>query len=141
MSASVPYVELHAHSAFSFLDGASTPLELAAAAARLGYPASLPLHLAAGRPILLHGPAFAAASRYLKDNQAGHTAPDFHAAAIYNGLCRLVDDPSAYRRLGAGAVAAFRRDFTIESARSSALAMCNSEFVGALRNACEGELE
>ncbi len=35
----VPYVELHAHSAFSFLDGASTPLELAAAAAELGYPA------------------------------------------------------------------------------------------------------
>jgi len=33
------YVELHAHSAFSFLDGASTPLELAAAAASHGYPA------------------------------------------------------------------------------------------------------
>ncbi len=33
------YVELHAHSAFSFLDGASTPAELATAAARLGYPA------------------------------------------------------------------------------------------------------
>src|SRR5215218_7972332 len=38
-SASPPYVELHAHSAFSFLDGASTPLELAAGAASLGYPA------------------------------------------------------------------------------------------------------
>jgi error-prone DNA polymerase len=35
----VPYVELHAHSAFSFLDGASTPIELAGAAAELGYPA------------------------------------------------------------------------------------------------------
>jgi len=33
------YVELHAHSAFSFLDGASAPLELAAAAASHGYPA------------------------------------------------------------------------------------------------------
>jgi error-prone DNA polymerase len=32
-----PYVELHCHSAFSFLDGASTPLELAATAAGLGY--------------------------------------------------------------------------------------------------------
>ncbi len=37
--AGTPYVELHAHSAFSFLDGASTPAELAAAAARYGYPA------------------------------------------------------------------------------------------------------
>jgi error-prone DNA polymerase len=35
----VPYVELHAHSAFSFLDGASSPDELAAAAAELGYEA------------------------------------------------------------------------------------------------------
>jgi error-prone DNA polymerase len=34
-----PYVELHAHSAFSFLDGASTPAELASAAAALGYEA------------------------------------------------------------------------------------------------------
>jgi len=33
------YVELHAHSAFSFLDGASTPMELAAAAASQSYPA------------------------------------------------------------------------------------------------------
>jgi error-prone DNA polymerase len=33
------YVELHAHSAYSFLDGASTPMELAGAAAALGYPA------------------------------------------------------------------------------------------------------
>ncbi len=32
-----PYVELHCHSAFSFLDGASTPAELAATAAGLGY--------------------------------------------------------------------------------------------------------
>jgi error-prone DNA polymerase len=36
---SPPYIELHAHSAFSFLDGASTPAELAAAAAELDYPA------------------------------------------------------------------------------------------------------
>jgi error-prone DNA polymerase len=34
-----PYIELHAHSAFSFLDGASTPFELAGAAAAHGYPA------------------------------------------------------------------------------------------------------
>ncbi|MDX6603387.1 MAG: error-prone polymerase [Solirubrobacterales bacterium] len=39
MASAAPYVELHAHSAFSFLDGASTPMELAAAAAKLGYTA------------------------------------------------------------------------------------------------------
>ena len=35
----MPYVELHCHSAFSFLDGASLPDELAAAALELGYDA------------------------------------------------------------------------------------------------------
>lgn len=34
-----PYVELHCHSSFSFLDGASSPAELAGRAAELGYPA------------------------------------------------------------------------------------------------------
>jgi error-prone DNA polymerase len=37
--AGLTYVELHCHSAYSFLDGASQPEELAARAARLGYPA------------------------------------------------------------------------------------------------------
>src|SRR5437867_5238970 len=37
--ATVPYVELHAHSSYSFLDGASLPEELAIRAAELGYPA------------------------------------------------------------------------------------------------------
>jgi error-prone DNA polymerase len=37
--AQVPYVELHAHSSYSFLDGASLPEELAVQAAELGYPA------------------------------------------------------------------------------------------------------
>src|SRR2546423_10931285 len=35
----VPYVELHAHSSYSFLDGASLPEELAIRAAEPGYPA------------------------------------------------------------------------------------------------------
>jgi error-prone DNA polymerase len=39
MPTPTPYIELHAHSAFSFLDGASTPAELAGAAARYEYPA------------------------------------------------------------------------------------------------------
>ena len=33
------YVELHCHSAYSFLDGASHPEELVVRAAELGYPA------------------------------------------------------------------------------------------------------
>ncbi|HXH63868.1 MAG TPA: PHP domain-containing protein, partial [Gemmatimonadales bacterium] len=35
----VVYIELHCHSAFSFLDGASSPEELVLEAVHLGYPA------------------------------------------------------------------------------------------------------
>src|ERR687883_2132667 len=35
----MPYVELHLHSCFSFLDGASHPVEIAGAAARQGHAA------------------------------------------------------------------------------------------------------
>src|SRR3954454_11989681 len=35
----VPYVELHCHTCYSFREGASTPRELAAQAAALGYKA------------------------------------------------------------------------------------------------------
>ena len=35
----IPYVELHCHSGFSFLDGASHPEELVLRAKELGYPA------------------------------------------------------------------------------------------------------
>src|SRR2546423_14476236 len=35
----MPYVELHCHSTFSFLDGASHPIELAGAAAEQGHTA------------------------------------------------------------------------------------------------------
>src|SRR4051794_32290558 len=38
-SVRMPYVELHSHSTFSFLDGASHPIELAGAAAELGHQA------------------------------------------------------------------------------------------------------
>src|ERR671933_17194 len=44
------YVELHAHSAYSFLDGASLPEELAVRAAELGYEA---LALADGSHVTL----------------------------------------------------------------------------------------
>src|SRR6185437_12511208 len=37
MRSSAPYIELHCHSAFSFLDGASLPDELVPAALELGY--------------------------------------------------------------------------------------------------------
>jgi glycosyltransferase involved in cell wall biosynthesis len=59
----------------------------------LSFPRSFPLYLAAGRPILFHGPDGGAVPSYLRANAAGLVVPDDHAAAIYNAICKLIDDP------------------------------------------------
>src|SRR3954449_7356042 len=66
-SSPVPYPELHAASAFSFLDGASLPEALVARAAALGYPALA-----------------------LLDRDGVYGAPRFHMAAKKAGLKAII---------------------------------------------------
>src|SRR3954453_5970810 len=104
-----PYAELHAHSAYSFLDGASLPEELAARAAELGYEAlaltdhdgvygSLEFAHAAKhfgvRPIT-------GAEVTLADTGAGQTHVTLlcETQAGYSNLCRILTDAHARTRL------------------------------------------
>jgi glycosyltransferase involved in cell wall biosynthesis len=87
--------------------------------AKLSFPSKVVLYLAAGRPILFHGPALASPAVYLRDRAASLIVPDLHAAAVYNGLCRLVDNPELYVELGRNAQKAFLRDFELGSMRAS----------------------
>jgi glycosyltransferase involved in cell wall biosynthesis len=87
--------------------------------ATLSFPSKLVLYLLAGRPVLFHGPDYSSPAVYLRERKAAIMAADLHAAAIYNALCRLVDDPALYRQLGRNAHNAFTEDFTLESMRAS----------------------
>jgi error-prone DNA polymerase len=104
MASAVPYVELHAHSAFSFLDGVSTPTELAGRAAQLDYPAfaltdhdgiwgSMEFaHACKGlgvRPIT-------GAEVTLEDDC--HLTLLVESAAGYRNLCRLLTDAHSHTR-------------------------------------------
>src|ERR687896_2445042 len=95
------YVELHCHSAFSFLDGASHPIELAATAAKQGHEA-----LAITDHDGLHGAMeLAQAARALGVRPitgAEVTLDDGHHLTLlcedatgYRNLCRLLTE--AYR--------------------------------------------
>jgi error-prone DNA polymerase len=105
-----PYVELHAHSAFSFLDGASTPTELAGAAAQLGYPAfALTDHDG-----LWGSMEFARACRGFgmrpisgAEVSVGeaHLALLVEDAAGYRNLCRLLTEAHSQTRDNAGRTA------------------------------------
>jgi error-prone DNA polymerase len=107
MPAAVPYIELHAHSAFSFLDGASTPAELAGAAARYGYPAfaltdhdgiwgSMEFALAC-RDLGVH--PITGAELTLSDG--AHLTLLVESQAGYRNLCRLLTAAHSHTREGA----------------------------------------
>ena len=126
---SVPYVELHAHSAFSFLDGASTPMELAAAAAEVGYPAfaltdhdgvwgsmefahacrGFGVHPITGVELTVtnHRPR----SRFEPDSDPNLDHGPFHLtllvedAAGYRNLCRLLSEAHSHTRDNTGRTA------------------------------------
>jgi error-prone DNA polymerase len=92
------YIELHAHSAFSFLDGASLPEQLALEAAQLGYPAlALTDHhgiygsMAFAQAARQHGvQAITGAELTLLDG--AHVTLLAETAEGYANLCRLVTE-------------------------------------------------
>jgi error-prone DNA polymerase len=111
MDAVSPYVELHAHSAFSFLDGASTPTELAGAAASLGYPAlaltdhdglwgSMEFaHACKGLGLrALTGAELTVALGEGEWPELAHLTLLVESAAGYRNLCRLITEAHAHTR-------------------------------------------
>ncbi len=93
---SPPYVELHAHSAFSFLDGASLPDELAARAAELGHTAmALTDHDGLSGSMEFAHAATAAGVRPITGAEitvpgASHITLLVENARGYANLCRLI---------------------------------------------------
>ena len=107
MDEAAPYVELHAHSAFSFLDGASTPTELAAAAAELGYPAFAltdhdgvwgSMEFAAGLQGAWGPRPITGAELTVGVGRYGHLTLLVENAAGYRNLCRLLTAAHSHTR-------------------------------------------
>jgi hypothetical protein len=82
--------------------------------ARLSFPSKIPTYLAAGRPIIFHGPDYAGAWRYLSERRAAYLCGSPEPAAVYNGLSHLVEDKAFYAATAKSAQDAFIADFTLE---------------------------
>lgn len=80
---------------------------------RLSFPSKVPTYLAAGRPILFHGPSYAAPYTYLKERGAAYLCRDLLPSAVYNGLAHLVEDRTLYEATALAARRAFLADFTL----------------------------
>jgi error-prone DNA polymerase len=105
------YVELHAHSAYSFLDGASLPEELAARAAELGYEAlALTDHDGVYGSLEFAHAAKAFGVRPITGaevtlSDGSHVTLLVENAAGYSNLCRLLTAAHAHTRPKEGAEA------------------------------------
>jgi error-prone DNA polymerase len=99
------YIELHAHSAYSFLDGASLPEELAIRAAELGYPAlALTDHDGVYGSLEFAHAAKAVGVRPITGAEAtladgSHVTLLVESPGGYANLCRLLTAAHAHERL------------------------------------------
>lgn len=86
---------------------------------RLSFPSKLVLYLAAGRPVVFHGPEWASPARYLLRNDAGFVCGRNVRSAIYGALNDAVTQTADYARKATNAKASFRKDFTLEKMRDN----------------------
>jgi glycosyltransferase involved in cell wall biosynthesis len=87
--------------------------------ARLSFPSKLTTYFAAGRPVLFHGPQYAAPAVFLKDNDAGLICDSNDESKILKALNTLVSDERMYHRLTCNGRAAFDKYLTLENLRTS----------------------
>jgi len=86
--------------------------------ARLSFPSKLTTYLAAGRPVLFHGPAYASPGRFLQDNKAGVCCNSLDKDEIINAIQLLVSDQELYRTLAMNGRSAFDKHLTLTSMKA-----------------------
>jgi glycosyltransferase involved in cell wall biosynthesis len=94
--------------------------------ARLSFPSKLVLYLAAGRPVIFHGPIYSAAADYITDKACGVVVTSLPAARILDEIERLVENHELYAEMASKAQRAFLEDFTLDQ-----MARSFDDFIGA----------
>ena len=88
---------------------------------RLSFPSKLTTYLAAGRPVLLHGPEYSSPYKFMQQYDAGMLCHGLAKTAISNALSRLVYDTDRYAQLAQNGNKAFLENLTDEYMRSQFL--------------------
>jgi glycosyltransferase involved in cell wall biosynthesis len=97
--------------------------------ARHSFPSKLVLYLAAGRPVIFHGPAYSAAAQYIADKGCGILAPNLAAEGILLEIGKMAGNHQLHSEMALKAHRAFLEDFTLES-----MARSFNDFIGAGAN-------
>jgi glycosyltransferase involved in cell wall biosynthesis len=87
--------------------------------ARLSFPGKLSTYLAAGRPVLVHGPEYASPARFVATHDAGVCCHSLEAHDIIHALSELIADAARYARLTRNGNDVLRKLFTMKTMRSN----------------------
>jgi glycosyltransferase involved in cell wall biosynthesis len=94
--------------------------------ARQSFPSKLVLYLAAGRPVIFHGPIYSAVAQYIANKGCGVLMTKLSAFEIPSEIQQLFLNQQLYSERASNAQKAFLEDFTLES-----MARSFQEFIGA----------
>jgi glycosyltransferase involved in cell wall biosynthesis len=87
--------------------------------ARLSFPSKLTTYLAAGRPVLFHGPSYASPDIFLQNNNAGICCNTLDKDGIIACITRLISEDGLYARLARNGSVAFQSHLTLESMKEN----------------------
>lgn len=85
--------------------------------ARVGFPSKLTTYLAAGRPVLFHGPAYASPARFLEENGAALRCDSNDPRAVLSALERLAGDAALRGEIAERGGRAFADHLTLGKSR------------------------
>ncbi len=87
--------------------------------AELSFPSKLTTYLAAGRPVLFHGPPYASPARFIEEHKAGLCCYSLEPEQILRKLTELVSDQALYARTTRAGREAFDEYLTMDKLRES----------------------
>jgi hypothetical protein len=85
--------------------------------AMYSFPSKLSLYLSCARPVVFHGPEYAAPARFLKEMNAGILCTEFSEEALWEQFRRLAETPQLFGELSRKARAAFQEHLSNSSLR------------------------
>jgi glycosyltransferase involved in cell wall biosynthesis len=93
----------------------------------LSFPNKFETYMAAGRPVLFHGPQYAGIARVVRERGVGVCVHSLEAATVAAVLERLAGEPQLLNRLGRAARRAFRAEFNARAMMRSFAALIGVE--------------
>jgi glycosyltransferase involved in cell wall biosynthesis len=83
------------------------------------FPSKLTTYLAAGKPVLFHGPGYASPSLFLQNNNAGLLCPSLDCKDVIDSLNKLINDKNLSENLIKNGKIAFQNNLSLDNLRSN----------------------